>query len=83
MRSDLYNQRIAEQQDALNALDETIAKDTAEIEALSARRDAAQETLSRYEAEAAIQRETVQTLIRDVEACEGGVGVLREHISAA
>ena len=83
VRSDLYNQRIAEQQDALNALDETIAKDTAEIEALSARRDAAQETLSRYEAEAAIQRETVQTLIRDVEACEGGVGVLREHISAA
>ena len=83
VRSDRFNQRIAEQQEALATLDESIAKDTAEIETLSAQRDAVQETLSRYEAEAAEQRETVQTLIRDVEACEGGVGVLSEHISSA
>ena len=83
VRSDRFNQRIAEQKEALSTLDESIAKDTAEIEALTLRRDAVQETLSRYEAEAAEQREAVQTLIRDVESCEGGVGVLSEHISAS
>ena len=81
-RSDRFAQRSGEMKDTLAALDEGIAKATAEEEQAAADRAQTQTELSDCEAKAAEGREAVQTLIRDVEAREGAAGVLRERIAA-
>jgi len=82
VRSDRYNQKSAELRDTLTSLESSIGQAEEEIGAVTARRGATQELLAEREEQAASAREGVQTLIRDVEAHEGAIGVLREHIAA-
>ena len=81
-RSDRYNQKSQELRDTLSSLSSAIAQAEGEAQAVTAQRGATQELLAEREEQAAAARESVQALIRDVEAREGAVGVLREHIAA-
>ncbi len=81
-RTERYEARIAELKTAVETLGESILEANQALEEQGARRDEAQESLNLYELETGEKRESVQRLIREVEAGEGAVQVLRERISA-
>ena len=82
-RTERYNTRIKELTESLAALESAIASLDGEIDSLTKQRDEANIDLSIQETAAAEKRETVQTLIRDTEACEGACGILRERLAAS
>ena len=80
MRTERYEVRIRELKESVQALGESILQANGQLEKAGADRDAVQAQLDACEAEAAEKRETVQRLIREVEAREGAVQVGRERI---
>ena len=80
MRTERYEARIRELKESVQALGESILQANEQLEKAGADRDAVQAQLDECEAEAAEKRETVQRLIREVEAREGAVQVGRERI---
>ncbi len=82
-RTERYNVRIAELKDTVSVLSESLEQATGELERLTAAREDKQLELDRCELDAAEKRDVVQGLIRDVEAREGVVSVMRERIAAA
>ena len=82
VRTERYNARIAELKETGAALAESLSQAAAEQERLSAAREEKQLELDRLELDAAEKRDDVQELIRDVEAREGVVSVMRERIAA-
>ena len=83
LRSERYDARIKELKETVETLAQTIAQSETLQSAKTQEREQTQETLNALEEKAAEARETVQSLIREVEAREGAAGVLRERISAA
>ena len=82
MRTERYEARIQELKASVEALGESILQANQALERQGAARDEAQALLDRYELEASEKREVVQRLIREVEAGEGAVQVMRERIAA-
>ena len=82
LRSERYEARIRDLKESVQALGESILQANAGLEHSGANRDAVQAQLDACEAEAAEKRETVQRLIREVEAREGAVQVVRERMLA-
>lgn len=82
VRTERYEARIRELKASVQALGESILQANQALEAQGAERDAAQARLEQLEFESSEKREAVQTLIREVEACEGAVQVMRERIAA-
>ena len=82
MRTERYEARIRELRESVESLGEAILQANREMETVGAEREACQETLNGLELRAAEKREQVQTLIREVEAQEGAVRVMRERIAA-
>ena len=81
-RTDRYEERLKDLRESLAALNDALAQANEALEADVALRDGIQQQLDGYEADAAQKREAVQDLIRDVEAQEGAVQVLKERITA-
>ncbi|MBO4297711.1 MAG: chromosome segregation protein SMC, partial [Clostridia bacterium] len=82
VRTERYETRIRELKDSMQALGEAILQANQQLETHGAQRDQAQAQLDEFELESREKREAVQTLIREVEVCEGAVQVMRERISA-
>ncbi len=82
VRTERYEVRIRELKESVQTLGESILQANQELEKQSAQRDQAQEQLNVFEVESSERRETVQQLIREVEASEGAVQVMRERIAA-
>ena len=82
MRTERYEARIRELRESVESLGEAILQANREMETAGAEREACQETLNGLELRAAEKREQVQALIREVEAQEGAVRVMRERIAA-
>ncbi|MBR6767046.1 MAG: chromosome segregation protein SMC, partial [Clostridia bacterium] len=82
VRTERYEERIKELKESVQTLGEAILESNQALESVNAQRDEAQLELDRYELEASEKREAVQTLIREVEAGEGAVQVMRERIAA-
>lgn len=82
VRTERYEQRIAELKESVQALGESILQANQSLESKSAQRDEAQTRLDTFELESGEKREIVQQLIREVEAGEGAVQVMRERIAA-
>ncbi len=82
LRSERYNARIAELKDTMESLSASIAQAEERQSRETGRREETQAALADWESKAAAAREQVQSLIREVEAREGAVGVLRERISS-
>ena len=82
LRTEKYESRRKELTESVAALGESILQANAQLEKTGGERDQAQETLDRLERETAEKRERVQELIREVEAGEGVVQVLKERISS-
>ena len=82
VRTQRYEERIRELRESVQALGESILQANQSLEAQAARRDEAQALLDQYERETGEKREIVQRLIREVEAGEGAVQVMRERIAA-
>ena len=82
MRTERYEARIRELRESVESLGEAILQANREMEAAGAEREACQDTLNGLELRAAEKREQVQALIREVEAQEGAVRVMRERIAA-
>ena len=82
VRTERYEQRIAELKESVQALGESILQANQALESKSAQRDEAQTRLNTFELESGEKREAVQQLIREVEAGEGAVQVMRERIAA-
>ena len=82
VRTERYEQRIAELKESVQTLGESILQANQALEAKSAQRDEAQTRLDAFELESGEKREVVQRLIREVEAGEGSVQVMRERIAA-
>ena len=82
LRTEKYESRRKELTESVAALGESILQANAQLEKTGGERDQAQETLDRLERETAEKRERVQELIREVEAGEGVVQVIRERISS-
>ena len=83
LRTERYNQRIGDIHQTLEGLRQAQEEAAGRQLRLTGQRDGAQEALADLETQAAAARETVQRLIREVEAREGAAGVLRERIAAA
>ena len=82
VRTERYEARIRELKESVQALGESILEANRQLEQRGAERDEAQSGLDALELESSEKREAVQTLIREVEACEGAVQVMRERIAA-
>ena len=82
VRTERYEARIKELKASVEALGESILQANQALDQQSAERDQAQAKLDAYELEASEKREVVQRLIREVEAGEGAVQVMRERIAA-
>ncbi|MBQ9950752.1 MAG: chromosome segregation protein SMC [Clostridia bacterium] len=82
LRTERYEVRIRELKESVQALGESILQANEKLDKAGADRDEVQAQLDACEAEAAEKRETVQQLIREVEAGEGAVQVMRERITA-
>ncbi len=82
VRTERYEARIKELKESVQALGESILEANQSLEALGGQRDEAQGQLNTCEFESGEKRETVQQLIREVEAGEGAVQVMRERIAA-
>ena len=82
LRTERYETRIRELKESVQSLEEAIVQTNAEMEKAGAQREECQKALDELEFRAAEKREQVQTLIREVEAQEGAVRVMRERISA-
>ena len=82
VRTERYETRIRELKESVQTLGEAILQANRQLEQQGAERDLAQEQLDALELEASDKRESVQTLIREVEAGEGAVQVMRERIAA-
>ena len=81
LRTERYEARIRELKASVGALGESILQANQALEDQGTRRDEAQERLNAYELLASEKREIVQRLIREVEACEGAVQLMRERIA--
>ena len=82
VRSERYEARVKELKESVQTLGESILQANQALEAQSRERDQAQARLDACEVETSEKRETVQRLIREVEASEGAVQVMRERIAA-
>ena len=82
VRTERYQARLAELRETLEALSQAVAQAEEELKAVSAAREEGLVELDGLERETAEQREVVQRWIRDVEAREGAVQVMRERILA-
>ena len=82
LRTERYEIRIRELKQSVETLGEAILSANRELEELGASREECQTALSELELQTAEKRDQVQNLIREVEACEGAVRVMRERISA-
>ncbi len=80
LRTERYQTRLDELQESLQTLRDAIDQALNERSEETAERDRTQARLSELEAQSALQREEVLTLIRNVEGHEGTVGVLNERI---
>ena len=83
MRTERYETRIRELKESVQALGESILQANERLEKAGAARDEVQLRLDECERETAEKRDIVQRLIREVEAREGSVQVVRERIAAA
>ena len=82
VRTERYEARIEELKTSVQSLGESILQANQSLERLSAERDEAQVQLDEFELASREKREIVQRLIREVEAGEGAVQVMRERIAA-
>ena len=82
VRTERYQARLAELRETLETLSEAVSQAEEELKAVSAAREEGLVELDGLEREAASQREVVQKWIREVEAREGAVQVMRERILA-
>ncbi|MBQ9856530.1 MAG: chromosome segregation protein SMC [Clostridia bacterium] len=80
IRSERYTERIDELKKTVEELTEALSESEKEQEGLSVRREQRQTELSEKEIETASLRDTLQELIRDVEAQDGSVNVVRERM---
>lgn len=83
MRTERYEERIRELRNSIETLGEAILEANAQLEAAGIERESCQSELAALESTAAEKRDLVQRLIRDVEAGEGAVGVMRERMTAS
>ena len=82
MRTERYEERIKELKESIEALGEAILQSNRELESATSERESCQARLEDLEAAAAEKRDAVQELIREVEAGEGAVRVMRERMAA-
>ena len=82
MRTERYEARIKELKASVEELGEAILDSNRELEEAGAARESCQAELEALEAQSAQKRERVQELIREVEAREGAVRVMRERMAA-
>ena len=82
VRTERYEERIKDLKASVETLGESILEANRALETRGAERVRAQAQLDQYEMEASEKREVVQRLIREVEAGEGAVQVMRERIAA-
>ena len=82
MRTERYEERIKELKESVESLGEAILQSNREQDQAGADREACQDELARLEFASAEKRDRVQELIREVEAGEGAVRVMRERMSA-
>ena len=82
VRTERYQVRLAELRETLETLSEAVSQAEGELKTVSAAREEGLVELDALEREAAAQREVVQRWIREVEAREGAVQVMRERILA-
>ncbi|MBR3928970.1 MAG: chromosome segregation protein SMC [Clostridia bacterium] len=82
IRSERYSERIEELKKTVSELTEALSQSEREQEDINARREKRQTELSEKEIETASLRDTLQELIRDVEAQDGSVNVVRERMQA-
>ena len=83
LRTERYEVRIKELRASMEELGEAIMDCNRRLETGSASREECQNLLEELEAQTAEKRDAVQSLIREVEAGEGAVGVLRERMASA
>lgn len=83
IRSERYQEKIAELRLTAESMRETLAQNEREQQALNERRESVQNQLSEREEKAAELRESLQALIQEVEAQEGQANVLRERLAAS
>ena len=83
IRSERYQEKIAELRLTAENMRETLAQNEREQQALNERRESVQNQLSEREDMAAELRESLQALIQEVEAQEGQANVLRERLAAS
>lgn len=83
IRSERYQEKIAELRLTAENMRETLAQNEREQQALNERRENVQNQLSEREEKAAELRESLQALIQEVEAQEGQANVLRERLAAS
>ena len=83
IRSERYQEKIAELRLTAENMRETLAQNEREQQALNERRESVQNQLSEREEKAAELRESLQALIQEVEAQEGQANVLRERLVAS
>lgn len=83
IRSERYQEKIAELRLTAENMRETLAQNEREQQALNERRESVQNQLSEREEKAAELRESLQALIQEVEAQEGQANVLRERLAAS
>ena len=83
IRSERYQEKIAELRLTAENMRETLAQNECEQQALNERRESVQNQLSEREEKAAELRESLQALIQEVEAQEGQANVLRERLAAS
>ena len=81
-RSERYNERIDELQKSVSELSAELEESVKEQEKLSGEREKFQTELSEREIETARLRDELQEKIREVEAQDGAVGVVRERMQA-
>ena len=83
IRSERYQEKIAELRLTAENMRETLAQNEREQQTLNERRESVQNQLSEREERAAELRESLQALIQEVEAQEGQANVLRERLAAS
>lgn len=82
LRTERYEARIKELNESIESLGEAILESNQALETAGTERENCQEELTVLEALAAEKRDVVQELIREVEAGEGAVRVMRERMAA-
>ena len=82
LRTERYEVRIKELNESIESLGEAILESNQALETAGTERENCQEELTVLEALAAEKRDVVQELIREVEAGEGAVRVMRERMAA-